>query len=227
MGDFKRSLFGYNVRQVEEAFRTLTAELNQLKTAKEQQSKEIEDLTAQLRKVKAEEELIRDAIIDAKHLSKRLVREAKEQATEMLFEAERDISQQFVQFEQNMTSLKDMHQRIVTQKHALKQELEATIERYRDMVADVDHGGGQFDTIKEEMDTGFEQVADLTISSKQKIFLPKALQKTDETGGFDVNNLAPDSPAYAASLEADQAKSEETASRESAADEDIPVFSFQ
>ncbi|MFA9414233.1 DivIVA domain-containing protein [Streptococcus sp. E29BA] len=198
MTKFRRSLFGYKVRDVDKAVKFLKAELRQLKQQNDEYLRQIKHLTDELRKAKAEEELIRDAIIDAKHLSKRLVREAKEQATEMLFEAERDINKQFVQFEENMSVLKHMHANIVSQKQALKQELETTIDRYKEMVGTVDQGAERFDRLQQNMTTGLEQVAEKTTSSKQVIFLPKAIQKKEEVKvGLDVSKLSATSPDYA------------------------------
>lgn len=202
MGELKHSLFGYNAKEVETAMKSLKADLRYLRQENEKQARQIEDLSRELRKAKAEEELIREAIVDAKHLSKRLVREAKEQATEILFEAERDISEQFVQFETSMTALNDMREHIVDQKERLRQELEEVVERYRRALDDVETQSGTFNQINDDIEDTFDEAENIVTSTKQVIFLPKALPKTQTP--------APAQPEV----------------REAKTGDDIPVYSF-
>lgn len=196
MKELRHSLFGYNTREVNDSIKALKEDLRYLKGENEKYVRQIEELTLQLRKSKAEEELIRDAIVDAKHLSKRLVREAKEQATEILFEAERDINDQFVQFEQSMSSLKVLRDTIVRQKQELKKELVATIDRYRNVVEEVDQTSYQFDHIEEVIEENFQEAEEVATASKQVIFLPKPLKKTVAEAGIDTTKLSEDIPVY-------------------------------
>lgn len=196
MRDIKRSFLGYNAHNVDEMIQSLKSELRYLQRENERQAQQIEDLTQELRKAKAEQELIGDAVIDAKHLSKRLVREAKEQATEMLFVAELDIKEQFAQFEQSMSTLKAMRDNIVQQKELLKNEIEEMIMRYRSALLDVVEKDTNVEQLSLTIDTQFEEIEEVMTATKQVIVLPKKLTREPKTYQLKQMESSDDIPLY-------------------------------
>lgn len=77
MSKLKQNFFGYTKQSVNAAIEALEMEARQLKAEVKEQDEQILQLTEAINNTKAEEELIREAIIDAKQLSHRLVNEAK------------------------------------------------------------------------------------------------------------------------------------------------------
>lgn len=171
MRTLRYSLWGYNTREVGESISDLEEEIRQLRDQNASQVRELDDLRNQLRKSKAEEELIREAIVDAKHLSKRLVREAKEKATELLFEAEKDITEQFEDFDKSLKTLNSLREHLVNQKANLEQELKDTLERYRESLKAAETE--TFARINRDMVDCFDTIEEAKETSKQVILLPR------------------------------------------------------
>ena len=116
MENIRRSLFGYHKKEVEDLVEKLEQENKLLKQELTGKSEAIEQLNAQLYKYRSQEELISEAIIDAKQLSKQLIEEAKQQATEMIDAANKTISDEFERFNQTMDTLNEMKNKVVAQK---------------------------------------------------------------------------------------------------------------
>ena len=170
MGDIKRSLFGYNKKEVDGLILSLERENNRLKQELLGKTESIEQLNAQLYKYHSQEELISEAIIDAKKLSKQLLDEAKQQATEMLCDANKTISDEFARFNQSMETLNGIKNRVVAQKEELSKELQETLRRYKEAFENSEME--DFVRIKEELEADITRSEEVLENSKQVIFLP-------------------------------------------------------
>lgn len=170
MGNIRRSLFGYKKREVDDLISRLEGEKAHLKQELEGKSEMIEQLNAQLHKFRSQEELVREAIIDAKQLSKRLVEEAKQEATELLCDANKTISDEFARFNQSMETLNGIKNRVVAQKEELSKELQETLRRYKEAFENSETE--DFVRIKEELDADITRSEEVVEKSKQVIFLP-------------------------------------------------------
>lgn len=170
MGNIRRSLFGYKKREVDDLISRLEGEKAHLKQELEGKSEMIEQLNAQLHKFRSQEDLVREAIIDAKQLSKRLVEEAKQEATELLCDANKTISDEFARFNQSMETLNGIKNRVVAQKEELSKELQETLRRYKEAFENSETE--DFVRIKEELDADITRSEEVVEKSKQVIFLP-------------------------------------------------------
>ena len=170
MGNIRRSLFGYKKKEVDDLISRLEGEKAHLKQELEGKSEMIEQLNAQLHKFRSQEELVREAIIDAKQLSKRLVEEAKQEATELLCDANKTISDEFARFNQSMETLNGIKNRVVAQKEELSKELQETLRRYKEAFENSETE--DFVRIKEELDADITRSEEVVEKSKQVIFLP-------------------------------------------------------
>lgn len=170
MGNIRRSLFGYKKREVDDLISRLEGEKAHLEQELEGKSEMIEQLNAQLHKFRSQEELVREAIIDAKQLSKRLVEEAKQEATELLCDANKTISDEFARFNQSMETLNGIKNRVVAQKEELSKELQETLRRYKESFENSETE--DFVRIKEELDADITRSEEVVEKSKQVIFLP-------------------------------------------------------
>lgn len=138
MYQLKRSLFGYKKDSVQQLLKQLEEEIVELKFAKEKQEATVTQLTGSLQKYKAEVELIEEAAVEVKGLSRNIVREAKEKAAEVLAVTEKDINERFVAFNASMSTLSHLKGEMETYKTNLEQELLALLERYNASVEQVD-----------------------------------------------------------------------------------------
>ena len=170
MGNIRRSLFGYKKREVDDLISRLEGEKAHLKQELEGKAQMIEQLNAQLHKFRSQEELVREAIIDAKQLSKRLVEEAKQEATELLCDANKTISDEFARFNQSMETLNGIKNRVVAQKEELSKELQETLRRYKEAFENSEME--DFVRIKEELEADITRSEEVVENSKQVIFLP-------------------------------------------------------
>lgn len=170
MGDIKRSLFGYNKKEVDGLILSLERENNRLKQELLGKTESIEQLNAQLYKYRSKEELISEAIIDAKQLSKQLVEEAKQQATEMIDVANKTISDEFERFNQTMRTLNELKDKVVAQKIELSKELQGLLLRYKNAFENSETE--DFTRIKEHLEENITHSKELFESSKQVIYIP-------------------------------------------------------
>ena len=174
MEDIKKSLFGYNKKEVDDLILSLERENNRLKQELLGKNEAIEQLNAQLYKYQSQEELISEAIIDAKKLSKQLLDEAKQQATEMIDTANKSISDEFERFNRTMKTLNEMKNKVVAQKAELSKELQELLLRYKNAFETSETE--DFTRIKEHLEEEIAQSEKVFESSKQVIYIPDVIQ---------------------------------------------------
>lgn len=170
MGDIKRSLFGYNKKEVDDLILSLERENNRLKQELLGKTESIEQLNAQLYKYQSQEELISEAIIDAKKLSKQLLDEAKQQATEMIDTANKSISDEFERFNRTMKTLNELKNKVIAQKTELSKELQEVLLRYKSAFENSETE--DFVRIKEHLEDELTHSEELFENSKQIIYIP-------------------------------------------------------
>ena len=170
MGDIKRSLFGYNKKEVDDLILSLERENNRLKQELLGKTEAIEQLNAQLYKYHSQEELISEAIIDAKKLSKQLLDEAKQQATEMIDTANKSISDEFERFNRTMKTLNELKNKVIAQKTELSKELQEVLSRYKSAFKNSETE--DFVRIKEHLEDELTHSEELFENSKQIIYIP-------------------------------------------------------
>ena len=170
MGDIKRSLFGYNKKEVDGLILSLERENNRLKQELLGKNEAIEQLNAQLYKYQSQEELISEAIIDAKKLSKQLLDEAKQQATEMIDTANKSISDEFERFNRTMKTLNELKNKVIAQKTELSKELQEVLLRYKSAFKNSETE--DFVRIKEHLEDDLTHSEELFENSKQIIYIP-------------------------------------------------------
>ena len=170
MGDIKRSLFGYNKKEVDGLILNLERENNRLKQELLGKTESVEQLNAQLYKYHSQEELISEAIIDAKKLSKQLLDEAKQQATEMIDTANKSISDEFERFNRTMKTLNELKNKVVAQKTELSKELQEVLLRYKSAFENSETE--DFVRIKEHLEDELTHSEELFENSKQIIYIP-------------------------------------------------------
>lgn len=170
MEDIKRSLFGYNKKEVDGFILNLERENNRLKQELLGKHEAIEQLNAQLYKYQSQEELISEAIIDAKKLSKQLLDEAKQQATEMIDTANKSISDEFERFNRTMKTLNELKNKVIAQKTELSKELQEVLLRYKSAFKNSETE--DFVRIKEHLEDDLTHSEELFENSKQIIYIP-------------------------------------------------------
>ena len=170
MEDIKRSLFGYNKKEVDDLILSLERENNRLKQELLGKTEAVEQLNAQLYKYHSQEELISEAIIDAKKLSKQLLDEAKQQATEMIDAANKSISDEFERFNRTMKTLNELKNKVVAQKTELSKELQEVLLRYKSAFENSETE--DFVRIKEHLEDELTHSEELFENSKQIIYIP-------------------------------------------------------
>ena len=170
MEDIKRSLFGYNKKEVDGLILNLERENNRLKQELLGKNEAIEQLNAQLYKYQSQEELISEAIIDAKELSKQLLDEAKQQATEMIDTANKSISDEFERFNRTMKTLNELKNKVIAQKTELSKELQEVLSRYKSAFKNSETE--DFVRIKEHLEDDLTHSEELFENSKQIIYIP-------------------------------------------------------
>ncbi|HEL1662462.1 TPA: DivIVA domain-containing protein [Streptococcus suis] len=186
----KKSLFGYHPREVEKKLGILEKEIYELRDKNSEQGQVIAELKEKLIKAEFEEDIIKEAIIDAKHLSKRLIREAKEQAAEMLQDAEKKIEDQFAQFETTMATLNDMKNKVIAQKNELTKELNDIVYRYRKVLQQDEPES--FEEIATNINEVIQETEKIVGATKKVILLPKMDDnKREEAPTLDLNDEIP------------------------------------
>ena len=170
MEDIKKSLFGYNKKEVDDLILSLERENNRLKQELLGKNEAIEQLNAQLYKYQSQEELISEAIIDAKKLSKQLLDEAKQQATEMIDTANKSISDEFERFNRTMKTLNELKNKVIAQKTELSKELQEVLLRYKSAFKNSETE--DFVRIKEHLEDDLTHSEELFENSKQIIYIP-------------------------------------------------------
>ena len=170
MEDIKKSLFGYNKKEVDDLILRLERENNRLKQELLGKNEAIEQLNAQLYKYQSQEELISEAIIDAKKLSKQLLDEAKQQATEMIDTANKSISDEFERFNRTMKTLNELKNKVIAQKTELSKELQEVLSRYESAFKNSETE--DFVRIKEHLEDDLTHSEELFENSKQIIYIP-------------------------------------------------------
>lgn len=170
MEDIKKSLFGYNKKEVDDLILSLERENNRLKQELLGKNEAIEQLNAQLYKYQSQEELISEAIIDAKKLSKQLLDEAKQQATEMIDTANKSISDEFERFNRTMKTLNELKNKVIAQKTELSKELQEVLSRYKSAFKNSETE--DFVRIKEHLEDDLTHSEELFENSKQIIYIP-------------------------------------------------------
>ena len=170
METIRRSLFGYDKKEVEDLVKKLEEENKILKQELTGKSEAIEQLNAQLYKYRSQEELISEAIIDAKQLSKQLVEEAKQQATEMIDAANKTISDEFERFNQTMDTLNEIKNKVVAQKVELSKELQEILLRYKNAFENSETE--DFSRIKGHLEEELTHSEKVFENSKQVIYIP-------------------------------------------------------
>jgi hypothetical protein len=170
MENIRKSLFGYHKKEVDDLLKKLEKEKELLKQELTGKSEAIEQLNAQLYKYRSQEELISEAIIDAKQLSKQLVEEAKEQATEMIDAANKTISDEFERFNQTMKTLNELKNKVIAQKTELSKELQEVLLRYKNAFENSETE--DFVRIKEHLEDELTHSEELFENSKQVIYIP-------------------------------------------------------
>lgn len=170
MEDIKRSLFGYNKKEVDDLVLSLERENDRLKQELLGKTEAIEQLNAQLYKYHSKEELISEAIIDAKKLSKQLIEEAKEQAAEMIHTANQSISDEFERFNRTMKTMNELKNKVIAQKTELSKELQEVLLRYKNAFESSETE--DFVRIKEHLEQELTHSEELFENSKQVIYIP-------------------------------------------------------
>ena len=170
MEDIKKSLFGYNKKEVDDLILSLERENNRLKQELLGKNEAIEQLNAQLYKYQSQEELISEAIIDAKKLSKQLLDEAKQQATEMIDTANKSISDEFECFNRTMKTLNELKNKVIAQKTELSKESQEVLSRYKSAFKNSETE--DFVRIKEHLEDDLTHSEELFENSKQIIYIP-------------------------------------------------------
>lgn len=188
----RKTLFGYRPREVEEKLALLDKEVCELRNKNAAQEQTIAEMKDKLKQAEKDEEVIKETIIDAKHLSKRLVREAKEQAADMLQDAEKQIQEQFAQFAITMATLTDLKNKVIAQKNELTKELNDTLYRYTTVLKQDE--SNSFDAIVDDMESSIQETEKIVENTKKIIFLPKMDDnKGDEVAVLGLND---DIPVY-------------------------------
>ena len=174
MENIRKSLFGYDKKEVEAFVKSLEKENEKLKKELVEKTETTDQLRAQVQKFRSKEELISEAIIDAKLLSKKLVDEAKQQATDMINAVNQTIADEFERFNQTMRALNKLKEKVVAQKTELSKELQELLLRYKNAFENSETE--DFTRIKEHFEEEISQSEKVFESSKQVIYIPDVIQ---------------------------------------------------
>ena len=174
MENIRRSLFGYDKKEVEAFVKSLEKENEKLKKELVEKTETTDQLRAQVQKFRSKEELISEAIIDAKLLSKQLVDETKQQATDMINAVNQTIADEFERFNQTMRALNKLKEKVVAQKTELSKELQELLLRYKNAFENSETE--DFTRIKEHFEEEISQSEKVFESSKQVIYIPDVIQ---------------------------------------------------
>lgn len=131
----KRYLFwGYTRNSVEEVLSNYESQIQDMEYDLQNQATTIEQLKEELRRAKSEEELIREAIVDAKALSRQIIQEAQQKADSLMSYVEESIGDQLNQVKTNLHYLKDHKQAILSQEEIVREEMRRTLDLYLQLI---------------------------------------------------------------------------------------------
>ncbi|HEL2051524.1 TPA: DivIVA domain-containing protein [Streptococcus suis] len=132
---FKKYLFwGYTQKSVDEVFKWMKEKIHILEELVIERDLEIDRLRNQLKRAKAEEVLIKEAIIDARALSKKLIEEARNEADSLMSTVETDMADNFNRIEQKISHIKGLREHYFVSEKKMQEELRATLNRYLDAI---------------------------------------------------------------------------------------------
>lgn len=84
---FEKSAFGYRIDEVEEFLQEVSAAVDKLQNEKMQMERKLEVLAEKIEEYRADEDSMRDAILDARKLGSSIVKDAQRQADTILSDA--------------------------------------------------------------------------------------------------------------------------------------------
>lgn len=174
-----QGLFDYGKRPATEVREALKKDVHQLRQETAGQAQRIAELEKELSQVKAEEDLIRETILDAKHLSKHLLAEARRKASELVATAEKDMTERYDRICLEISELKAERERLQDLKGTLVTDLEDLLATYRERVfalapsREVEFVEAEVSEAEPRSPDGVTE----TGQSKQRIVLPRATPK--------------------------------------------------
>lgn len=162
MENLRRGWFGYSRRSVEQAVAALKQEASQLRQVMEKKEEQITALQDELSQMKVTENLIPEAIIDAKQMAQRLLTEAHLKAAGMVEEAERTMKEQYERLRVEAEEIEASRLTLEGHKLALKTDLEALIASYREKIL----------VVETQSQEDMEQAPSVSTDEKKQIVLP-------------------------------------------------------
>ncbi|HFI0695864.1 TPA: hypothetical protein ACGO4F_001981 [Streptococcus suis] len=131
----KKYLFwGYTQKSVDEAIKWMKEKIHILEDLVIERDLEIDRLRNQLKRAKAEEELIKEAILDARTLSKKMLEEARNEANSLMSTVETDMVDNFNRIEQKISHIKGLREHYFVSEKKMQEELRAILNQYLDVI---------------------------------------------------------------------------------------------
>lgn len=160
---FEQTKMGYRLEEVDEflsevaqTIEALENENAQLAARREEDDKKIEVLVASIKQYRADEEAIKDAMIDARRQKQAIIAEAEEKAKEILADADSQAGEMKKNINANIDAEKAELERVKAEVKDFKKEL---LELYRDHITMISEIPGEI-TEDEEYEEEYEEIVE-------------------------------------------------------------------
>lgn len=170
--------------------RELDARITALEMDLKREQDKVAEFKNRVAKTEEKEEFINQALVDAKSLSKRIIEEAQMKADTITMEIENDARSRLTEFEVSMQQLSGIEAKIISQEHQLREELKEVLNRYADMIDNMDTT--QFNALQTSLDEQFDLVEEKVKNSKTMIVFPKL----DKHAAKAPTQAVDDTPVY-------------------------------
>ncbi|MDO4432263.1 MAG: DivIVA domain-containing protein [Aerococcaceae bacterium] len=168
MPELKRSLIsGYTVESVHQVMEALQQQCDTLTKKIKQQEEQINELKNECNNYRNKEQLITDALLDAKQLSKTIITDAQLFATNVRKTTEDEITERMQSFQRSMAQLETVKREIVTQEEVLKLELKNVLNKYMDVVDTTEIP--EFHEAKEKLELAFRHTEAMLAQKASKL----------------------------------------------------------
>ncbi len=176
---FEQAKLGYKMEDVDDflgeiadTLKSYEAELTTLRADKEESAKKIEVLVASIKQYRADEEAIKEAMVDARRQKQNIIAEAQEKAAEILSSANLKADELKASINVNIDAEKAELERVQNEVKDFKKEL---LEMYREHISLISNLPGE---IEEDDEEEYEEDLPDDMEST-KYFETKAIKEAD------------------------------------------------
>lgn len=152
----KTLLFGYSKNSVQDVVSDLKLTNQRLMDKLERQEAVIETLREKILRYESKDVLVSEVLVEAKHVAKKMIKEAHEEVATLRHNSEQEISERLSDFDDSIAKLESVKKDIINQELSLKLELKSIIQKYLAYVESIDLS--TFINLKNESDVSLQEI---------------------------------------------------------------------